>query len=147
MKAKKMIFLFLVVFCAGLIVLVLYNVGTMPSGTNGPPEASSTLALAPSGPLGSPIGVKDGGSQYLFTLNIPGMEQGDVNVEVRGRELVVSAQKTAKSVENVPGTFYKKEQDFGSFSQSVTLPEDAGTDVKVQSFKNGVLTIAVPKKR
>ena len=91
------------------------------------------------------LDIKDTPSKYIITFDVPGLEKDNLNIEVKGRTLVVSGERNQETEEKNPGKFYRKERSFGYFSRAVPLPEDADTNVTVEEFKNGVLKLAVPK--
>jgi len=64
---------------------------------------------------------------------------------VRGRELVISGERKEEQTSQEKG-FYRQELSYGSFSRSILLPEDAMTDRISSVYKNGVLTITIPRE-
>jgi HSP20 family protein len=82
--------------------------------------------------------------RIVATLELPGIEPGDVEVSVEDSTLSVSGSRELSSEvkeENV----HRLERRYGSFTRAITLPTTADTDKVEASFDKGVLTIAVPK--
>ena len=78
------------------------------------------------------------------SMELPGLEEKDVEVTLREGELVVRGEKKAESEKKKKG-YYLSERSFGSFYRAIPLP--AGIDEsKVEAkFRNGVLTVTLPK--
>lgn len=83
---------------------------------------------------------KDG--KYVLDLAIPGYEAADVNVEVNGSTVTISG--THKDSEEKKGArYYRRELRTGSFTRSVTLPQDLDPEAVDASLNKGVLTLAI----
>jgi len=81
---------------------------------------------------------------YQISLELPGVDEKDIEVAVNDGILTVSGEKTAKK-EASGESWYFSERQFGSFSRSFRLPPDADEDRTEASFKDGVLLVVVPK--
>lgn len=88
-----------------------------------------------------------GGSEkeYTVSLELPGVSEKDINVEIVGDTLTVSAEKHQES-EQKDKNFYRAERSYGSFRRVLSLPEDADPDHIEATFRNGVMTLTVPRK-
>lgn len=75
-------------------------------------------------------------------LEAPGMERGDFDVSVNGRYLSIRGRKHF-SQERREGHFHIAERAYGSFERLIPLPCEV--DVGRASYKNGVLTVQLPK--
>ena len=91
------------------------------------------------------LDIKNTPESYLITMDVPGLDKSDLNIEVQGRDLIVSGERNQESEDQNPGQYYRKERQFGYFSRAILLPADAGSQVTIKDFKDGVLTLAVPK--
>ena len=60
--------------------------------------------------------------------------------------LTISGERTKRVEEDVEGENAKREIVYGSFMRTITLPRNADTEKITSEYKDGVLTIAVPKK-
>jgi HSP20 family protein len=80
---------------------------------------------------------------YSVTLELPGTNAGDIDVECHENMLTVKGEKRSEREEKDEHRYYT-ERSFGSFSRSVRLPSDAADDVSAK-FHDGVLTIEIPK--
>jgi HSP20 family protein len=82
--------------------------------------------------------------EYLITLEVAGMEQKDLAIELSERRLVIKGNKEEES-ENKEHDFYRIERKFGSFQRILALPEDAVADGIKATMKNGLLTVKIPR--
>ena len=77
------------------------------------------------------------------TVELPGMEQKDVEVSLAGGTLTIRGEKKVERKEEKKG-YYVSERSYGSVFRSVPLPPGCDTDKADASFRNGVLTIKIP---
>ena len=82
--------------------------------------------------------------EYRITAELPGMEEKDVEVLLTGNSITLKGEKKEEKEEKGK-SFYHVERSYGSFQRTVPLPE--GIDLKKvdADFRNGVLTIKLPK--
>lgn len=83
--------------------------------------------------------------EYSISVELPGVEAGDVRLEVVDDTLRVSGEKRQEKEEK-DKDFYRMERSYGSFQRVLSLPEDADQEGIKAVFKNGVMTITVPRK-
>jgi len=75
---------------------------------------------------------------------LPGLKAEDVQLSVTGEVLTLKGEfKQAEEVKEA--TYHLKEQRFGAFERSLSLPTDVQTEKAKADFENGVLTITLPK--
>lgn len=81
----------------------------------------------------------------VVKAEIPGVEKGDVKIEVKDNELLLKGEKRVeKDVKDE--NYHRIERVYGSFQRSFSLPQNVDKDKIKASFKNGVLEIKLPKK-
>lgn len=82
--------------------------------------------------------------QYLVQLEIPGATKSDVKITyVDGRLMVEGERKREKEEKNTQ--YHRIERSYGKFRRAFELPKDIKNDSIEANFKNGVLTITLPK--
>lgn len=81
--------------------------------------------------------------EYRITLEVPGMEKDDLDIQIKDDVLTISGEKKEDIKEE--GTLFRRERWFGKFTRSVTLPNDVNVDKIEAEYKNGVLTLHLPK--
>jgi len=82
--------------------------------------------------------------QYVLRADLPGMSEGDVNVELDDNVLTISGERKSEHEQRSKG-FYRIERASGSFRRSLTLPEGVDADSIHANFENGVLEVQIPK--
>lgn len=88
------------------------------------------------------IGATD--REYTISIEIPGVTEKDVTLELVHDTLIVRGEKKQEKEEKSKN-FYRLERSYGSFQRTLSLPEDANRDKIKANFKNGVLNIAIPR--
>jgi HSP20 family protein len=82
--------------------------------------------------------------RYLVSVELPGMDEKDVEVVLSDNVLTIKGEKKAETEETEKGYAYK-ERSYGSFRRSIPLGADVVTDKVEARFDKGVLTIELPK--
>lgn len=83
--------------------------------------------------------------EYTINVELPGVDEKDVQVEVTGDTLRIRGEKRQEK-EQSGRDYYAVERSYGSFRRALCLPEDANADGLSAMLKNGVLTVNVPRK-
>ncbi len=80
-------------------------------------------------------------------IDLPGYDKDDVSAEVKDGYLTISANKTEdKDEKDDDGKYLRRERYVGSMSRSFYVGDDmTEKDIKA-AFKNGTLSVCVPKK-
>ena len=88
--------------------------------------------------------IKETKNAFTAIVELPGMNLDDIDVSVHDGVLTISGEKKIGNEEK--GTDYHySERSYGCFSRSVSLP-DAVDGEKIQAaYRNGVLTVNMPK--
>lgn len=82
--------------------------------------------------------------KYVVSIELPGLKKEDINVTVHDGVLTVAGER--KSERNAKeGTLHRTERYYGRFTRSVTLPTAVQADKVSAAYKDGVLTVEVPK--
>jgi HSP20 family protein len=96
------------------------------------------------GTLESAVDVTENDNSYAITVELPGSKRDDVSVEVHGDVIEVRGEKRSEREEKDERR-HVIERSYGSFSRSFSLPANADAERISASFKDGVLTIDIPK--
>lgn len=104
----------------------------------GAPAAAAAAGFVPR------LDVVEREDEYLLTAELPGVEEKDFQLEVHGNVLTLSGEKRAEHEQERKGWRWS-ERVFGSFRRSVQLPVEVASDKASASFRNGVLTVTIPK--
>lgn len=91
-----------------------------------------------------PLDVTETKDSLIVRLEVPGLEPKDIHVKISEGVLTVWGEKKSEREEK-EATHYRLERKYGAFSRSVRLPQAVdGTRVNAQ-FRNGLLTILLPR--
>ena len=91
-----------------------------------------------------PMDLVEAEDHFVVKADLPGLAEGDVNIEVQDGTLAISGERKAEHEEREKG-WYRIERSFGSFHRSLTLPDGVDPDGIDASFANGVLVVRIPK--
>jgi HSP20 family protein len=81
---------------------------------------------------------------YKITAELPGIEPENVEVTFEEGMLRIAGEKKEEREEKERG-YRLSERSYGAFERMIQLPSSAEPDKIDASFKNGVLTILIPK--
>jgi HSP20 family protein len=82
--------------------------------------------------------------QYVLRADLPGLSEGDVNVELDGNVLTISGERKSEHEDRKEG-YYRVERSYGSFKRTLTLPEGVDPEAVKATFDRGVLEVRVPR--
>lgn len=88
--------------------------------------------------------LKDAEGSYVVRCEIPGVSPEDIHIESQDRTLTLSGKREPATSAN--GSFHRRERGSGQFSRSFQFPADLALDKSEASYKQGMLTIRIPKR-
>ena len=89
------------------------------------------------------VNVFENDKLYTVTLDIPGVEKKDVNIEVEGSSLIVSGKREKANEKDM--SLYYSQTRYGNFSRAFNLPEEINVEKIGAKYKNGTLILTLPK--
>ncbi|MDQ3813541.1 MAG: Hsp20/alpha crystallin family protein [Armatimonadota bacterium] len=92
-----------------------------------------------------PMDVLETQDALKLRASLPGIDAQDINVEVNDNVLTVSGERRFED-KVAEGDYHWIEQQYGTFSRSVTLPKYADADKIEARYYNGVLELTIPKR-
>ena len=95
-------------------------------------------AVAPS------LDVQDTEDKILVTADIPGVEKGDITINVRGDLLEITAEKKKETEEKGEG-YIRRERGYTKFYRRIPLPTEVEPNNVDATLKDGVLRIEMVK--
>ncbi|HTO51905.1 MAG TPA: Hsp20/alpha crystallin family protein [Myxococcota bacterium] len=93
----------------------------------------------------APVDLFEDEKSFRVTVELPGVRKEDVSVEMHENVLTIGGEKHSEREEKKNRAHWI-ERHYGAFSRSFTLPSTALTDQLNATFKDGVLTVEIPKK-
>jgi len=80
----------------------------------------------------------------IITAEMPGVQPGDIDLDVTADALSISGVRKQDEV-TADARYHRRERSHGSFSRTVQLPFMVDTSKVDASFRNGVLVISLPR--
>jgi HSP20 family protein len=87
------------------------------------------------------LDVRETEDEYLVMVDLPGVQSQDVSIEVRDQVLTISGSRAPVET----GDARLLERPYGSFSRSLTLPQEVDSDAIAADYRDGVLELRIPK--
>jgi HSP20 family protein len=102
-------------------------------------EALSAASFAP------PVDIYEDDQKLVLKLEVPGVKQGDLDIQVEGRTLTVRGERKFDSEEKQEN-FHRVEHRYGTFARSFTLPNSVDAENVKANYDAGVLQLEFAKK-
>jgi HSP20 family protein len=108
-------------------------------GREGREEALSTTSFAP------PVDVYEDEHQISIKIEVPGIDEKDIDVRVENNILTVFGERKLEKEEKQEN-YRRVERQYGSFARSFTLPNTVDAENISADYDKGVLKISLAKK-
>ena len=102
-------------------------------------EALTTSTFAP------PVDVYEDEHSVTLKIEVPGIEEKDIDVRVENNTLAVHGERKFEKEEKEEN-FRRVERQYGSFTRSFTLPNTVDPDSTQANYDKGILKIQLAKK-
>jgi len=90
------------------------------------------------------VDLAENDDSYEVKAEIPGMKREDIKVSYRDDVLTLTGEKKQEK-ENKDKNYHRIERAYGRFERSFWLPKEVKADEIKAQYKNGVLSISIPK--
>jgi HSP20 family protein len=104
-----------------------------------PEEVLTTSNFAP------PVDVYEDEQNITLKIEVPGIDEGDINVSIENNTLTVRGERKFEKDEKEEN-FHSVERMYGSFTRSFTLPNTLDPEQVSALYEKGVLKIRLAKK-
>jgi HSP20 family protein len=95
--------------------------------------------------FGPPVDIIEDDQKLTFKVEVPGIEEKDIQVEVENNVLTVRGERRIEK--DVKEEDYRRmERHYGAFTRSFTLPPSVDAEKIDANYSNGVLGIQIPKR-
>jgi HSP20 family protein len=96
-------------------------------------------------PISPAIDVIENPENYKVICELPGIDLEDIDVSITSNVLTIKGEKK-EDKEEKKGRYYRKESCAGGFQRTLSLPGSVEADKVKAEFKNGIMSITLPKK-
>lgn len=97
------------------------------------------------GPTTMGVDLADRGEEFVLTADVPGFEKDDIDLRLLDDTLQIMAEREDENVDEEGDVLLRSERKQRSLSRSVTLPASVDEEAIAATYKNGVLTVTIPK--
>jgi HSP20 family protein len=91
------------------------------------------------------VNISENKEEFTIEVAAPGLEKKDFSVDLSNNMLTISSQKEFSSEEKDEKVL-RREYSYTSFKRSFSLPEGADSNKIKASYKDGILSVTVPKR-
>lgn len=110
--------------------------------SNFPSRGSESTAITTWAPA---VDIYETENELVVKADLPDIDEKDLDVRVENNMLTIRGErKFEQSVKE--DNYLRVERSYGSFSRSFSLPNTVSTDSVRAEYKNGVLTVSLPKR-
>lgn len=93
------------------------------------------------------VDIKETEKEIEVSVSLPGVEKKDIHLDLTENSLAVSCERREEKDEKGAGGYRLREQSYGRFYRSFTLPASVRTGDAKAVYKNGVLDITLQKQK
>jgi len=92
------------------------------------------------------VDVNETETEFFLSADMPGLDKKDVSVDIHDGVITIKGER---AIDNEKSTddYRIRERQLGSFNRSFRLPDNVKEDKVAAKFKNGVLTVTLPKTK
>ena len=90
------------------------------------------------------LDVQEDKDKFTVKVEVPGLKREDIDVSLQDDALVISGERKSEKVEEGVEV-HRQERFYGRFQRALTLPERVAADKVKADYKDGVLTVMLPK--
>ena len=94
------------------------------------------------------VDISETPAEVTVKADLPGVDQKDIDITATGDQLTIKAEKKSEAEEKKDEkgrVYHRVERTYGAFQRTMTLPFQVDTSKVAAGFKDGVLTVTVPK--
>ena len=91
------------------------------------------------------VNIRENEKSYILDLAVPGLDKKDLKIDINEDVLTISSESKHETEENKEG-YKRKEFSYSSFCRSFYIPENVSRDKIEANYKDGILTVGLPKQ-
>jgi HSP20 family protein len=109
-------------------------------------DTMNRLFSEPNGrPWVPPVDIKETENELVLKADIPDVDLKDIDVRMENGTVTIRGERKFEKSED-KGGWHRVERSYGTFERVFTLPETVNPEAVKADYKNGTLTLTLPKK-
>jgi len=115
--------------------------GMQRTFANWPTKSEESMTLAQWSPS---VDIGENDKEFVVKAELPEVKKEDIKVNVENGTLSISGERKVEKEEKTM-KFHRVERAYGRFERSFSLPDEADADKITSEYKDGILTVHLPK--
>ena len=83
--------------------------------------------------------------EMVISVEMPGFTEKDIRLSVTGDQVLIQGERRWEGSEPQKATFHRRERWYGKVERAFSLPIPVESSKVVASYRDGVLTVRLPK--
>src|ERR1051326_2621515 len=110
-------------------------------------DSFSRLLNEPAGnrPWAPSVDIYETENELVLKADLPDVDQKNIDVRVENQTLTIAGERKFEHEEGGKG-YHRIERSYGQFTRSFAVPNTFDTEKVTAGYRNGVLTVTLPKK-
>lgn len=118
-----------------------------PSGLRVFQDSLSRLFSEPAArPWSPPVDIYETENELVLKADVPEIDPKNIEIQLENGTLTVKGERNFEEQKNGHQGFHRIERSYGKFMRAFSLPDTVDGEKVKADYKNGVLTITLPKK-
>ena len=92
------------------------------------------------------VDIEETEDKYVIKADLPGVDKKDIDVKLENGVLSIRGEKQVEKETGKDTRHHRRERFYGTFARSFTLPDAVDADAVDASYRDGVLSLHIPKK-
>lgn len=92
------------------------------------------------------VDIRETENALIVKADLPEVNEKDIDIRIENGTLALKGERKFEADETGKGGYHRIERAYGAFARYFTLPETVDSENVQAEFKNGVLTLTLPKK-
>lgn len=119
---------------------------TFPAGLRAFQDSVNRLFTEPNGrPWVPPVDIKETENELIVKADVPDVDMKDIDVKLENGSLTIRGERKFEAKKE-EGGWHRVERSYGTFERVFTVPETVNPEGVKADYKNGTLTVTLPKK-
>jgi len=127
------------------MTLTKYNPFDIEPGFQNFADTMNRLFADVNRPWAPPVDILETENEIVLKADVPDVKLEDIDLRMENGTLTLKGERKFEKTENGKG-YHRVERGYGAFARVFTLPDTLDAEKVKADYKNGVLTVTLPKK-